>query len=82
MGGHNFFSHTGSDGLSPSQRVTNAGYSWRTTGENIAAGITSADEVIDGWLPSPEHCANIMNDRYTEVGAARYYNDSTDYRYY
>ena len=82
MGERNFFSHTGSDGLSSSQRVTNASYSWRTTGENIAAGLATVEEVMAGWLSSPGHCANIMNDSYTEIGAARYHNSGADYRYY
>ncbi len=82
MGDHNFFSHTGSDGLSPSQRVTNAGYLWRATGENIAAGPDTVSEVMKGWLLSPGHCANIMKNTYTEVGAARYRNDRSDYRVY
>ncbi len=82
MGDHNFFSHTGSDGLSPSQRVTNGGYLWRATGENIAAGPDTVSEVMAGWLSSPGHCANIMSDNYTEVGAARYRNDGSDYRIY
>ncbi len=82
MGDRNFFSHTGSDGLSPSQRLTNAGYLWRATGENIAAGPDTVREVMEGWLSSPGHCANIMKSVYTEVGVARYRNDRSDYRIY
>ncbi len=82
MADNNFFSHTGSDGQKPSQRVTNAGYQWRATGENIAAGQDTVSEVMNGWLQSPGHCANIMKSKYTEVGAARYRNDNSDYRIY
>lgn len=66
-----FFEHTGSDGSSPSQRVTNAGYSWMATGENIAMGYTSEKEVMTAWLASEGHCLNIMRKEFKELGAAR-----------
>lgn len=67
----NFFEHTGSDGSTPSQRVTNAGYSWMATGENIAMGYTSEKEVMTAWLASEGHCLNIMRKEFKELGAAR-----------
>jgi uncharacterized protein YkwD len=72
MGDHNFFSHTGSDGLGPADRVRNAGYDWSAVGENIAAGQQTIDAVMQAWLDSPGHCANIMRASYTEFGAASY----------
>lgn len=68
MARHNEFEHEGSDGSTPPQRATRAGYVWRTVGENIAAGSTSADEVMQGWLASPGHCENLMDPRFTETG--------------
>jgi uncharacterized protein YkwD len=68
MARHNEFEHEGSDGSTPAQRATRAGYTWRTVGENIAAGATSADEVMEGWLASPGHCENLMDPRFTETG--------------
>jgi uncharacterized protein YkwD len=68
MARHNEFEHEGSDGSTPPQRATRAGYAWRTVGENIAAGSTSAEEVMQGWLASPGHCANLMDPRFTETG--------------
>jgi uncharacterized protein YkwD len=82
MGDVNFFSHTGSDGLSAGDRVTNAGYDWSATGENIAAGQPSIDAVINAWLGSPGHCANIMSPIYTEIGAASYTVSGSDYPIY
>jgi len=70
MASHNFFEHEGSDGSSPTQRLARTGYRWRLTGENIAYGPTSADEVVSGWLASPGHCENIMEPRFTEMGIA------------
>jgi uncharacterized protein YkwD len=70
MAANNYFSHTGRDGSTPAQRVTRAGYPYRMTGENIAAGQLSPEAVVAGWLKSPGHCANLMNARYTEMGVA------------
>jgi uncharacterized protein YkwD len=62
------FSHTGSDGSESGQRITQAGYAWRAYGENISAGQTTLAAVIDGWMASPEHCANLMSPRFTQAG--------------
>lgn len=70
MAVHNYFAHQGLDGRSPSQRVTDEGYVWRATGENIAAGYGTIDAVMAGWLKSPGHCANIMNPSYADVAVA------------
>lgn len=70
MARQNYFSHTGRDGRSPAQRVSAEGYSWRTVGENIAAGQPAVSEVMASWLASPGHCLNIMRAEYTEVGVA------------
>jgi uncharacterized protein YkwD len=82
MGDHNFFSHTGSDGMASGDRVTNAGYDWSAVGENIAAGQRSIDAVMTAWLDSPGHCANIMQASYTEFGAASYTVDGSDFPIY
>ena len=56
MAVHNFMDHTGSDGSSAGQRITQAGYVWRAWGENIAAGYPTVAAVVQGWLGSPGHC--------------------------
>ncbi|TVR91152.1 MAG: CAP domain-containing protein [Trueperaceae bacterium] len=65
---HGFMGHMGSDGSSVSQRVEREGYAWSALGENVAWGYASPDAVMDGWLSSPGHCANIMRLGFTEVG--------------
>lgn len=70
MAAHDFFSHTGSDGSTPGERVTRAGYPWREVGENIESGVTTAREVVAGWLASPPHCANIMTATFRQMGVA------------
>ncbi|HKX43869.1 MAG TPA: CAP domain-containing protein, partial [Burkholderiaceae bacterium] len=62
--------HTGSNGSTFSQRIDATGYSWSTAGENIAAGYSSVDAVMDGWIASPGHCANLMNPNFSEVGVS------------
>jgi uncharacterized protein YkwD len=70
MAQHSLFEHRGSDGSKPSERVTRAGYRWRTVAENIAAGARDAQTVVQGWLDSPGHCVNIMGAQYSEMGVA------------
>jgi uncharacterized protein YkwD len=82
MASQNFFSHTGSDGLDVSRRVTATGYTWFGIGENIAVGQSSVDEVMQGWLKSPGHCRNIMNDQYREFGVSRVDANDSDYPRY
>ena len=70
MAGKDYFSHTSPDGSTPAQRVSRAGYRYRMTGENIAAGQLSPETAMAGWLKSPGHCANLMQPGYTEIGVA------------
>jgi uncharacterized protein YkwD len=68
MARKNFFDHRGSNGSQPKDRVLRAGYEPRLSGENIAFGPESAEEVVAGWLDSPGHCANIMDPRFEHIG--------------
>lgn len=61
-------SHTGSNGSSMGDRAKQAGYQWRGIAENVAAGQKSSSAVVQAWLKSPGHCANIMNPNYNETG--------------
>jgi uncharacterized protein YkwD len=70
MARRNYFSHTGRDGQRVGARAERAGYEWRAIGENIATGQGSAERAMAGWLASPTHCANLMDARYTHMGAA------------
>ena len=67
---HAFFSHTGSDGSTPGERATRAGYRWSMVGENIASGVRTPRDAVAGWLASPEHCANIMTAGFRHMGVA------------
>lgn len=68
-----FFSHTGLDGSLPWDRAISAGYESRIVGENIAAGYTTPAAVVDGWINSPDHRANILDPNYNEIGVGYYF---------
>jgi len=70
MAARNYIGHQGSDRSKPADRATRAGYAWVSIAENVAAGQTTADEVVNTWLASPGHCANLMNPRYSDTGVA------------
>jgi len=66
------------------ERIVNNGYTYSSAGENIAGGQATTSEVVQSWLNSPHHCANIMNPDFTDIGMAMYYkqDDSNNYHYY
>lgn len=68
MRDRHFFSHTNPDGLSPFDRIKSYGISYRSAGENIAAGQTTPAEVVQAWMNSSGHRANILNEGYTKLG--------------
>ncbi|MGW0839696.1 CAP domain-containing protein [Streptomyces sp. NPDC002787] len=68
MADHQNMSHTGSDGSSMTDRLARVGYAYRSAGENVAAGYGTADSVMDGWMNSPGHRANILNCGFKEIG--------------
>ncbi|MGW3940181.1 CAP domain-containing protein [Streptomyces phaeochromogenes] len=63
-----FYSHTSPDGSEPWHRASAAGSTRRTIGENIACGQRSAAEVVQGWMDSPGHRANILKPAFTHIG--------------
>lgn len=65
-------SHIGSDGSSFSDRLRQENYPSRASGENVAVGYTSAGAVVQGWLDSPGHRANIMNRGFSQMGIASF----------
>ncbi len=82
MAASDFMGHEGSDGNTPDFRAGAAGYEWSAIGENVAAGQTSAEEVVNGWLESPSHCATLMDPRYSESGIAYALNPDSEHGIY
>lgn len=65
-----YFAHNSPDGLTPGDRATAAGYLWLWVGENIAAGYPSPEQVMVGWMNSPDHKENILRIQFKELGVA------------
>ncbi len=76
------FSHTRPNGASPSSAVLEAGGTYSVMGENIAAGQASASSVMEAWMASPSHAANILDGSYGQVGIACYVDSAHPYKYY
>jgi uncharacterized protein YkwD len=55
-------------GTNFASRITAAGFSWRSAGENIATGFPTPNSVVHGWMGSTGHCQNILNPTYRSVG--------------
>lgn len=63
-----FYAHTAPDGSRPWDRAAAAGATRRSIGENIACGQRSPAEVVEGWMNSPGHRANILTPDFTHIG--------------
>ena len=70
------FSHTRPDGKSFSTALTEAGVSFSGSGENIAWGQTTPQEVMNSWMNSAGHRANILNPNFRSIGVGHYQNTS------
>ncbi|MEV0318180.1 sigma-70 family RNA polymerase sigma factor [Streptomyces sp. NPDC050658] len=68
MAARDYFDHTSPDGKDPGDRITAAGYRWSTYGENIARGQQTPASVMDSWMNSEGHRANILNCSFKELG--------------
>ncbi|GAA2592190.1 hypothetical protein GCM10010399_23520 [Dactylosporangium fulvum] len=80
MVSQNFFSHTGSDGSNFVQREARAGYTTGASAENIAWGYRTPQDVVNGWINSSGHRANILNCSSVAVGVGVAYKaDGTPY---
>lgn len=73
------FSHTRPSGASFSSALSESGVSYLRAGENIASGQKSASEVVNAWMNSPGHRANILNSSYSRIGSASVNIDGTLY---
>ena len=63
-----YFSHTSPTYGTPFQMMKNFGITYRTAGENIARGQISPKAVVDAWMNSSGHRANILNSSFTHIG--------------
>lgn len=64
----NYFQHDSPTYGSPFDMMKSFGINYRSAGENIAAGQRTPQEVVQAWMNSPGHRANILNSSYTHIG--------------
>jgi uncharacterized protein YkwD len=83
MAGANFFAHKGLDGSTLVSRAEAAGYrAWSFLGENLAAGQPTPERVVDAWMKSPTHRANVLSSEGVEIGIGKAHNANSKYRVY
>lgn len=70
MFSHNYWAHTAPDGTTPWYFFSKAGYSYLHAGENLAKEFDTSAHVVDAWMDSPSHRANILRTDYQDVGFA------------
>jgi uncharacterized YkwD family protein/spore coat assembly protein SafA len=72
MAQKNYFSHTSPTYGSPFDMMKAYGISYRSAGENIAKGQTTAQQVVNSWMNSSGHRANILSSSFTQIGVGYY----------
>ena len=84
MGDRNYFSHTTPkpEEIKFNERITDAGYNYQTCGENIAAGYATPAAVVDGWMDSDGHRANILDPDYCDIGVGYAAVNGSDFYHY
>ena len=74
--------HTRLDGRSWSTVLAEYNVFRRATGENMAAGYQTPAEVVEGWMNSPGHRANILDEDFNQIGIGYAYRYGTNYSHY
>ena len=83
MANRDFFAHCDPDTkTNPGARIQAAGYTWNSYGENIAAGYSTPASVMNGWMNSSGHRANILSTNFRELGVGYFFqsNDAANVR--
>ncbi|MDQ5922322.1 MAG: hypothetical protein QG614_235 [Patescibacteria group bacterium] len=70
MASKGYFAHTSPEGITPWYWLKQAGYSYKSAGENLAINFLDSEDVSRAWMNSPTHRANIVKKEYTEIGIA------------
>ncbi|MFG2042398.1 CAP domain-containing protein [Dactylosporangium sp. NPDC048998] len=77
MAARNYFSHDTPEGVSFATRITNEGYRWSNAAENIAKGQRTPEDVMNAWMNSSGHRANILNCKLKDLGVGLAYQGKT-----
>jgi hypothetical protein len=67
---NHYWAHVSPTGKTPWAFMAEAGYRYRVAGENLARDFSNTPDMIQAWLNSPTHRANVLSDRYEEIGVA------------
>ncbi len=70
MCGEQYWAHISPSGTTPWVFMRNAGYRYAVAGENLARDFSDTGSMVDAWMASPTHKANIVNGKYKEIGVA------------
>jgi hypothetical protein len=68
MADQNFWSHTSPSGQTPLDLLSASGYKFSVAGENLAYGFANASTVVQAWMNSPDHRANMLDSSYAQAG--------------
>lgn len=68
MAARGYFAHYSPEGVSPWHWFNQVNYPFVHAGENLAVHFTDSKEVVEAWMHSPTHRANIVNNNYREIG--------------
>jgi len=68
MAANGYFAHVGPDGKTPWQWISGAGYQYQYAGENLAVRFIDSSDVVNAWMASPTHRANMVKPVYTSIG--------------
>ena len=78
MFARHYFAHVAPDGTEPFAWMEKRGYNYHEAGENLAVGYRSAASIVQGWMSSPGHRANILGTAFEDVGVAIAEGSPTD----
>lgn len=70
MFGNQYWAHVSPEGTPPWTFIQNAEYEYQVAGENLARDFSNTDDMIQAWMASPTHRANIVSSRYQDIGIA------------
>lgn len=68
MAARDYFDHETPEGTGPGDRISAQGYVFSTWGENISLGVSSAHDLMEGWMASEGHCQNILRPNFSDLG--------------
>jgi uncharacterized protein YkwD len=67
---NHYFAHTSPEGVAPWYWIKTLGYNYSYAGENLAIGYRDAGDLVNSWMQSPAHRANILSPNYEDMGLA------------